>query len=510
MGTIKLKRGTGSPAGSLAQYEVAMDVAAQKLYVSSNGTDAVILANKYDDADADARVNLQTGANLDLSSKSTSDLSEGTNEYFTDARAINAIESASSLTLNGTIDTDDTLTAMGGFTVDSTGATPGDSYNNSLFAKRQIGGSNGNNAAADGSGNRTIATVWRDLDSEVINTFYDNRGPSLDFVLQSDSQGTTQYLGGIAMQSGSDAGQDGHYIEGWSYDTGQAGGYATKTIFQANEYGFYPYGRLQAIQSATFNNRIPWDTSIGDDEAPIVVKADWDNSDAVAAEFWNMTNNDENKIKVHFGTDDAGSKTYHNEIRSGKAGTEKSLQFNALADTGDVEDTMYQITRDDSDGSLTHDFFGKVDVTVDGEDFSQMMTLGANMLNRSQIYINSLTTRLDFKTDPIPNNAEVFQSFSVKNDADGTKPIGNFGAKYSSANSGELSEMRLIAQDHNFNEKEIGVNQRNAYTNAPFQFVNLNQTEINALTSVGAGTVVYNGTDNKLQVYAGGSWVDLH
>jgi hypothetical protein len=245
MGTIKLKRGTGSPAGSLAQYEVAMDVAAQKLYVSSNGTDAVILANKYDDADADARVNLQTGANLDLSSKSTSDLSEGTNEYFTDARAINAIESASSLTLNGTIDTDDTLTAMGGFTVDSTGATPGDSYNNSLFAKRQIGGSNGNNAAADGSGNRTIATVWRDLDSEVINTFYDNRGPSLDFVLQSDSQGTTQYLGGIAMQSGSDAGQDGHYIEGWSYDTGQAGGYATKTIFQANEYGFYPYGRLR-------------------------------------------------------------------------------------------------------------------------------------------------------------------------------------------------------------------------------------------------------------------------
>jgi hypothetical protein len=223
-----------------------------------------------------------------------------------------------------------------------------------------------------------------------------------------------------------------------------------------------------------------------------------------------MTNNDENKIKVHFGTDDAGSKTYHNEIRSGKAGTEKSLQFNALADNGDVEDTMYQITRDDSDGSLTHDFFGKVDVTVDGEDFSQMMTLGANMLNRSQIYINSLTTRLDFKTDPIPNNAEVFQSFSVKNDADGTKPIGNFGAKYSSANSGELSEMRLIAQDHNFNEKEIGVNQRNAYTNAPFQFVNLNQTEINALTSVGAGTVVYNGTDNKLQVYAGGSWVDLH
>ena len=41
----------------------------------------------YTNARADARVNLQTGSNLDLSSKSTSDLSEGTNLYYTNARA---------------------------------------------------------------------------------------------------------------------------------------------------------------------------------------------------------------------------------------------------------------------------------------------------------------------------------------------------------------------------------------------------------------------------------------
>ena len=40
----------------------------------------------YTDARADARVNLQTGSNLDLSSKSTSDLSEGSNLYYTTAR----------------------------------------------------------------------------------------------------------------------------------------------------------------------------------------------------------------------------------------------------------------------------------------------------------------------------------------------------------------------------------------------------------------------------------------
>jgi len=40
----------------------------------------------YTNARADARITLQVGANLDLSSKSTSDLSEGTNLYYTDSR----------------------------------------------------------------------------------------------------------------------------------------------------------------------------------------------------------------------------------------------------------------------------------------------------------------------------------------------------------------------------------------------------------------------------------------
>ena len=40
----------------------------------------------YTNARADARVNLQTSANLDLSQKSTSDLSEGTNKYYTTNR----------------------------------------------------------------------------------------------------------------------------------------------------------------------------------------------------------------------------------------------------------------------------------------------------------------------------------------------------------------------------------------------------------------------------------------
>ena len=46
----------------------------------------------YTNARADARVNLQTGANLDLSSKSTTDLSEGSNLYYTTVRADSAFD----------------------------------------------------------------------------------------------------------------------------------------------------------------------------------------------------------------------------------------------------------------------------------------------------------------------------------------------------------------------------------------------------------------------------------
>lgn len=35
-------------------------------------------------------------------------------------------------------------------------------------------------------------------------------------------------------------------------------------------------------------------------------------------------------------------------------------------------------------------------------------------------------------------------------------------------------------------------------------------TERNALTGVNNGRIIYNSTTNKLQVYAGGIWVDLH
>ena len=62
----------------------------------------------YTNARADARIALQVGANLDLSSKTTSDLSEGTNLYYTNARADAriALQAGANLDLSSK-DTDD-------------------------------------------------------------------------------------------------------------------------------------------------------------------------------------------------------------------------------------------------------------------------------------------------------------------------------------------------------------------------------------------------------------------
>ena len=55
----------------------------------------------FTNARADARVNLQTGTNLDLSSKSTTDLAEGTNLYYGNARVEAYLTSGSRITTDG-------------------------------------------------------------------------------------------------------------------------------------------------------------------------------------------------------------------------------------------------------------------------------------------------------------------------------------------------------------------------------------------------------------------------
>lgn len=73
MSIIKPKRGTGSPAGSIETNEIAMDTAAKILYVSTDGTDAVSLAD-------DSQTYLDTVGLVDYSGSTPIAINLGTNQ----------------------------------------------------------------------------------------------------------------------------------------------------------------------------------------------------------------------------------------------------------------------------------------------------------------------------------------------------------------------------------------------------------------------------------------------
>ena len=97
---------TGNVTGNLTgdvTGNITGNVTGQVSDVSNHDTDDISEGSTnlyFSDARADARVNLQTGANLDLSSKSTSDLSEGTNLYYTSARFDSAFTGKSTTDLS--------------------------------------------------------------------------------------------------------------------------------------------------------------------------------------------------------------------------------------------------------------------------------------------------------------------------------------------------------------------------------------------------------------------------
>ena len=87
--TWKVPGSQGTAGQGIKLNSVASGVATLGYFDVPSDTDDITEGTNlyYTDARADARVNLQTGSNLDLSGKTTTNLAEGTNLYYTDARA---------------------------------------------------------------------------------------------------------------------------------------------------------------------------------------------------------------------------------------------------------------------------------------------------------------------------------------------------------------------------------------------------------------------------------------
>jgi hypothetical protein len=103
-GVISFTERTDAEVNSLADARIALNTGANLDLSGKSTTDLSEGTNLYyTDARVDARIALQTGANLDLSSKTTDNLGEGaSNLYYKDSRARGAISVSGDLAYNST------------------------------------------------------------------------------------------------------------------------------------------------------------------------------------------------------------------------------------------------------------------------------------------------------------------------------------------------------------------------------------------------------------------------
>ena len=228
----------------------------------------------YTNARTDARVNLQTGANLDLSSKSTTNLSEGTNQYYTEARVQakldNAFEQLSAMLNNLATSTTLTLGLSGDPTpgaVVTTGVSVGGGGGFTGATGVATSGGTGSsltvNTTVDSDGNITAAAVNAGgsgyLITDTVTITNANAGKVLTLNLATLSGGTGYTSAtGVAVTGGSgssmtaDITASGGAITNVTVNNGGTDFVAgeTITIANANASGIKTVGNFGATDAA--------------------------------------------------------------------------------------------------------------------------------------------------------------------------------------------------------------------------------------------------------------------
>ena len=228
----------------------------------------------YTDARANARVAAATGANLDLSSKSTTNLSEGTNQYYTEARVqakldnafsqlkamLNNLATTTTLTLN--LSGDPTPGAVVATTV-SNGGGGGFSGATAVATSGGTGSGLTVNTTVDSDGNITAAAVNAGgsdyLISDTVTITNANAGKVLSMNLGTLSGGTGYTTAtGVSATGGSGSAltvditaNAGGVVTNVVINNGGTGYAAdeTVTILNANASGIKTVGNISAADA---------------------------------------------------------------------------------------------------------------------------------------------------------------------------------------------------------------------------------------------------------------------
>ena len=223
---------------------------------------------------------------------------------------------------------------------------------------------------------------------------------------------------------------------------------------------------------------------------------------------------------LFFGTEQADGSGLINQasIDARWDGSRKRLRFLLPNDDFSSAVTPFELTHDQGGTTETNiNFSGEINATNPSSQISPSSVKLTTTMTQPTVddTQNHITCTNDYGSSAITSGTALLYAFEAVNDSITEGRIGGIKATYNSNEN--LNEVAIDAQSHDFGvttRKKIGTTLLNAFSEMPFKFPSFTTTARNALTGVAEGWVLYNSTDNKLQVYADVSgtpqWVNLH
>ena len=467
---IKPKRGSGSPAGSIETNEIAMDTSAKKVYVSTDGSNAVVLAD-------DTKTYLETDIGFFSNFDSSTPPKPGTVTIGSNTLSVGA----------------------SGQRLDITGGTSGiriksavDAQANNITTTGTITGG----TLAGTAGNITTVTATTlsgtTVQSESGNdlTIFPNDDQKL-ILKNTNSSDTAQidvtYNGSNTFTIDSDTTSN------------------KRLVLKGDRASLIAPGSSGDTEVLTRSDRI-------------LLAVD-------ATEYVRLAGN---QVQLSKELDLNGNDIIEaNEIK-GQSGANlelKSLGTNniKLTSTNDIDLTVGNVDTDTvvitgkTNVNATKDQPHALKVITDMEDTADNTNHGLH---------NSMTFVLggfNSTGNGIMNNLQNSLTFQVEDESN-TKTVGRFNAEYQANLSSGGSRIKMISVNEDTgtttanvegavqgtSNGQADVNCQRFRSNVPFMLPSYTTTERGNLSNLQDGFLILNTTTNKVQARVNGAWVDLH
>jgi len=469
---IKPKRGSGSPAGSIETNEIAMDTSAKKLYVSTDGSNAVVLAD-------DSKTYLETDIGFFSNFDSSTPPKPGT----------------------VTIGANTLSVGSSGQRLDITGGTAGiriksavDAQANNITTTGTVTG--GTLAGTNGNITTVTATTLSGttLQSESGNdlTVFPNAEQKL--VLKA----TKTPGGGSADTAQIDVTYDGSTTFTLDAETTNN----KRIALRGDRVSLLASGASSDSDITVRNDRIVLGVNgaeyvrLQGDQVQLSKELDLNGSDIV----------DVNEIKSPSG----------NNLELKSLGTNNII----LTSTNDIDLAVGAVTTDSVNIS------GKTNITGDNSQphtlkvLTNMNDSASDDLHNSQTYV--LQGYLN-GSNGIKDNVQNSVTYQVESDTE-TKTVGRVSAEYQangvgnrikliSVNNGSAGNdgnaegaIGALSTDNPNGNGQVDIDCQRFKSNVPVLFPSYTTTERGTLHNIQNGMVIYNTTDHKLQVRANGGW----